>query len=254
MSKVGVHPLIGELQGRHREELSLGEMIGRIVAAEGRGGLIAAGLGLIALKRRHAQALPGELGEEERTWEDLVGRHFRFSVERAEELMGALLHRGGVMRCTGCGTEQKCLCGCGVAYWPERAEKPRDEIVTKSPAGRKAIGDRAMTGAERMRRSRERRKAQAAAAPIEIPRARLPKALAQTHYGQEVEANDFIRPLLEFTVSYCNSLENYHRRNFSPEDCEVLMETLHERANELHKVAQTFLDDLQRRKGGSDGQ
>jgi len=162
-----VHPLAAELKARHHsDEIGMGEMMGHIIRAVEKNRPIAAGLGLIQLQIRHAAALPSELDDDERTWEGLVATHFPFGLERANALLLPVLYRGGTLRCTGCGIEQKCLCGCGAPYLPDVTERhetsleksPDDETPQpdKGLGGRPPIGDKPMTAAERKRRQRQR--------------------------------------------------------------------------------------------------
>jgi len=164
MEQRGVHPLVEELAMKTREEMTLPQIVEAIKQAERGGREIAAGGMLIHLKRQWYGAKllfkvkgddEGFLGE----WGRFIEENFMFSPERAEALMGRLLHRGGMLRCTGCGAQALCACGCGVDYWPDSAEKPVTKPVTKDRGGRPAIGERPMTAAERKRKSRERQRA-----------------------------------------------------------------------------------------------
>jgi hypothetical protein len=85
-------------------------MVTAVIEAEARGRTVAAGLGLVNLRNLHS---------DERAWRVFVAKHFPFSFLRAEELVGRMLHRGGILRCTQCGEITVCLCGCGRAYAPE---------------------------------------------------------------------------------------------------------------------------------------
>jgi hypothetical protein len=272
-----IHPMIERLAAKQHDEISMGEMIGHIIAAE-RAGRAIAGMGLIQLKTRHEAAIPGELNDGERTWLGLIATHFSFDIDRVNELMGRWLHRGGSMACTKCGKEQVCPCGCGVAYWPEAVAKDVTENVTDNSAspvnkhmpnnvkhlgrGRPSTGGEGsaggMTPAERKRRSRERQRS-AAATPPPLPRFatdelasrrpgfyRLPKALA----GSKVEGHAFHSELLSFSAAFWNVLMNYHRRNFTAEDRALLMDTLHGCANDMHLIAQSFVEEKEESSNG----
>jgi hypothetical protein len=85
-------------------------MITAVIEAEARGRTVAAGLGLVNLRNLHP---------DERAWRVFVAKNFQFSFMRADELIGKVLHRGGVLRCTTCGQITVCMCGCGRSYAPE---------------------------------------------------------------------------------------------------------------------------------------
>src|SRR5262245_9417873 len=58
------------------------------------------------------------------------------------------------------------------------------------------------------------------------------------------EANDFIRELLEFTRDYCDRANEWRAKGkprLSAEDRTTLMERIHQCANELSVLAQSFL-------------
>jgi hypothetical protein len=178
------------------------EMIANVLAAERAGRPIAAGLGLIQLQR-HGTALP-------------------FPPERADELMGALLYRNGLLHCSGCGAELMCACGCGVAYWPEAAARDVTITVTETTAGSvdsaevlempskiKHAGGRPPTGqalsaAERKRLSRERKKAllngTAAAPEVEIAKGKIlvdPAFFQEDAIDAKTPAEGFENSLIE---------------------------------------------------------
>ena len=91
-------------------ETALGELIANILAAEQAGRAISAGIGLIELRKRL------ERGADELFWRAFVAETFPFSFDRAQQLIGRLLYRKGVMHCTSCGRQAVCECGCGAPY------------------------------------------------------------------------------------------------------------------------------------------
>jgi hypothetical protein len=68
------------------------------------------------LRERYEEYEPGDLPPDERTWRDFVRKHVPLAIARVDELMGAMVFRGGLMHCAKCGVEAKCICGCGSPY------------------------------------------------------------------------------------------------------------------------------------------
>jgi hypothetical protein len=162
------HPLIAKLRAKKRDEPSIDEMAEHVAAAYRKDRMVAAGGMLIELKRRHEDMTATKGGGE--TWWGFVKSRFSFSPEQADQLMGALLHRSGMLKCMECGKEQICPCGCGKPYLPERVTKSHEKSdagaeetgEAEMPKQLKRIGrppsDRPMTGAERKRRQRARQR------------------------------------------------------------------------------------------------
>lgn len=72
------------------------------------------------------QALESSLPDGERTYAGFLRRHLAMPQDRLEKLIGdlepligGLIRKGGLIRCTECRAESVCACGCGVAYLPE---------------------------------------------------------------------------------------------------------------------------------------
>ena len=59
---------------------------------------------------------PRDLPPDEQSWEVFVTKHPPPPAERIAELIGKMVHHGGMLRCTKCGTKSKCECGCGAPY------------------------------------------------------------------------------------------------------------------------------------------
>lgn len=105
---------------------------------------IIAALALIKLRHAYDDASSADdLEDDERTWRDFVTKHFPFGYDRAAELLGSMVHRGGVLRCRKCGVEAKCACGCGAPYlpvvpdWMNERQPPLEraaEAIAKDPA------------------------------------------------------------------------------------------------------------------------
>lgn len=94
------------------------EMIQAVIEAERCGRLIAAGLGLCKLREMHETWWKPSLPADERAWRDYTAKHFPFGADRADQLLGRMVHYGGLLACSRCGTEAKCFCACGVDYAP----------------------------------------------------------------------------------------------------------------------------------------
>jgi hypothetical protein len=95
---------------------TLTEMIGHIVDYERAGRRVAVGLGLTRLRERYEGLDPEDLPPDEQSWEAFVAKHLPLPAERIAELIGKMVHHGGVLHCTKCGTKSKCGCGCGAPY------------------------------------------------------------------------------------------------------------------------------------------
>lgn len=135
------------------------DMIESIITAERTGRKIVAGLALTELRKRH-ETFADDLPADERDWSAFVRKHVPLSPDLVNDLIGGMVHRGGMMRCTKCGTGAKCPCSCGAPYVGEQAwAMPVTETVTETrhPGGRPPSG-KALTAAERKRKQRERQR------------------------------------------------------------------------------------------------
>lgn len=106
---------------------SFSEMIENIVCFERAGRPIAAALGLTRLREHYAAIDLDELPADERSWSAFTRKRVPLPPERIDELIGRMLHRGGILRCTKCGTGTACACGCGAPYVNEHRAMPAVE-------------------------------------------------------------------------------------------------------------------------------
>jgi hypothetical protein len=151
------------------EPLSIAAMVERIMQAQARYRPVLAALGLARLREFHEATHPTE------PWSDFVRRHVPLARDRVDELIGRLVHRGALLRCTSCGTTAKCPCGCGVPYVSDHPWANADP-VTKATAleraaaavaahpekSNRAIAAEIGVSFETVRRARAGRKAAAA--------------------------------------------------------------------------------------------
>jgi hypothetical protein len=101
-------------------------MLAHIVAFEAAGRWIAAAAGLARLREHYDTFRPAELPADEQTWPAFVAKHLPFGLGRTNQLIGRMVHRGGLLLCTRCGTQARCACICGVPYVPERRAMTAD--------------------------------------------------------------------------------------------------------------------------------
>jgi hypothetical protein len=93
----------------------LDDAIAAVVAFERAGRSVVAGAGLARLRER----FEGGLGIDEDSaaaWAQFVTDRIPFPSARVNELLGQMVHRGGLLRCTKCGAAVRCECGCGTPY------------------------------------------------------------------------------------------------------------------------------------------
>jgi hypothetical protein len=107
--------------------LSIAGMIEQITQAEARGRPVLAALGLARLREFHEATNPTE------PWPDFARKNVPLARERVDELIGRMVHRGALLRCTKCGTTAMCPCGCGAPYVSEHAWANTDPL-TKATA------------------------------------------------------------------------------------------------------------------------
>lgn len=91
-------------------------VIEQAVAFERAGRHITAAAALAKVRERYAVLSPTDLAADEQTWPDFARKRVPLPPERIDELIGGMVHRGGLLRCTNCGAGSLCACGCGVPY------------------------------------------------------------------------------------------------------------------------------------------
>jgi len=96
-------------------------LIEHAVAFELAGRHITAAAALAKLRERHAALSPTDFAVDEQTWADFARKRVPLSPARIDELIGRMVHRGGMLRCTKCGAGSLCACGCGVPYVAEQS-------------------------------------------------------------------------------------------------------------------------------------
>src|SRR5262245_40210364 len=111
------------------DQPSLPEMIRMIAESDRRGRPIVTALGLVKLRERYETLDPDELPEDERDWPAFARKRLPLPVDRINRLIGAMVHRGDILRCSACGSETASPCGCGAAY-----VSTRPWVVTAAPA------------------------------------------------------------------------------------------------------------------------
>jgi hypothetical protein len=114
------------------EPLSIASMVEQITQAEARGRPVLAALGLARLREFHETTNPAV------PWADFARRHIPLARDRVEALIGRMVHRGALLRCTSCGTTAKCPCGCGVPYLSDHPWANADPLTRESALERAA--------------------------------------------------------------------------------------------------------------------
>jgi hypothetical protein len=109
-------------------------LVEAIVEAERNGRWVPAGAGLIRLREHYDGLDRAELAADEQTWAEFARKHLPIPADRADELLGRMAFRGGLLRCTKCGVQAKCLCACGAPYssphrWAAPITQPAAEIA-----------------------------------------------------------------------------------------------------------------------------
>jgi hypothetical protein len=112
--------------------LSIAGMIEQIAQAEAHGRPVLAALGLARLREFHEATHPTE------PWADFVRRQIPLARDRVDELIGRLVHRGALLRCTSCGTTARCPCGCGVPYASDHPWANADPLTKATALDRAA--------------------------------------------------------------------------------------------------------------------
>lgn len=91
-------------------------LIEHAVAFERAGRHVTAAAALAKLRERYAALSPTDLAADELTWPDFARKRIPLPPARIDELIGGMVHRGGLLRCSNCGAGSLCACGCGVPY------------------------------------------------------------------------------------------------------------------------------------------
>jgi Winged helix-turn-helix DNA-binding len=91
-------------------------LIEHAVAFERAARPITAAAALAKVRERHAALASTDLAADEQTWADFAHKRVPLPPERIDELIGGMVHRGGLLQCTKCGAGTICACGCGVPY------------------------------------------------------------------------------------------------------------------------------------------
>ena len=169
------------------------EMVGHIVDYERAGRRVAAGMGLARLREHYENIDPRDLLPDEQSWEAFAGKHLPLPAERVAELIGKLVHHGGLLRCTKCGTRSKCECGCGAPYvgehrWaspvvpamakstkePSALDRAAAAIAANPEKSNRALAAEIGVGLETVRRARKQREnAEADGSPDFPPQKRV---------------------------------------------------------------------------------
>jgi len=121
----------------------LASLIGYIVEAERRGRPLTVGVGLTRLREHYDGYNPRDLPADEQTWQAFALKHVPLPAARVVELIGKVRLRGGMLRCTKCGTRSKAECGCGAPYVGEHRWAMRMADVPEPAVAETAL-DRAM--------------------------------------------------------------------------------------------------------------
>jgi hypothetical protein len=91
-------------------------LIEHAVEFERTGRHIAAAAALAKVRERYAALSSADLAADEQSWPDFARKRVPLPAARIDELIGKMIHLGGLLRCTECGAGSLCACGCGVPY------------------------------------------------------------------------------------------------------------------------------------------
>lgn len=96
---------------------SLLEMVENIIASHHMGRPVAAASCLATLRERY-KALDTKAAE---PWDEFISKHLEpaLGLDLIHEMIGKMVHKHSILRCTKCGAETRCACGCGVVYLGE---------------------------------------------------------------------------------------------------------------------------------------
>jgi hypothetical protein len=124
---------------------------------------VAAGWGLAKLREDYEKVEPRDMPADEMSWAAFARKRVPLPTEQLNQLLGNLAFSGGRLQCVKCDTLTICRCGCGEPYvnehrWAESESEPVTKGETKVSIGRPPISEKAMTGAERLRKYRERKR------------------------------------------------------------------------------------------------
>jgi hypothetical protein len=123
-------------------------LIGYIVESDRAGRRVGAGAGLVRLREHYDNIDPRDLPGDEQSWGAFAAKHIPLPAARVSELIGAMVVRGGSLRCVRCGTATRCACGCGRPYvsehrWAMSVEAMLTEAVPERANAPSAL-DRAL--------------------------------------------------------------------------------------------------------------
>jgi len=123
----------------------LTEMINHIIDYERAGRRVAVGLGLTRLRQHYECLDPEDLPPDEQSWEAFAGKHLPLPQVRIAELIGKMVHHGGLLRCTKCSARTKSECGCGAPYVGEHHwAMPVDKVKPNNKSSKDSALDRAL--------------------------------------------------------------------------------------------------------------
>jgi hypothetical protein len=255
-------------QADNSAPLSIAEMLERITRDEARGRTVLAALGVARLREFHEATNPAE------PWPDFARKNVPLARDRVEELIGSMVHRGALLRCTRCGTGAKCPCGCGVPYVSDHPWANADPL-TKATALERASAavaahpeksNRAIA-AEIGVDGKTVAKARSSLMNIDLPKAGRESAVDSAVEGRvgrdgrrrkvpakaalsrgsapktdDDEVAQFIGDLLDFTFNFSQRITAW--REGGP-DCgqeprDALMHTIHQCADEVLRLAQAI--------------
>jgi hypothetical protein len=208
-------------------------------------------------------------------WRAFAGQHLPFGLERAEHLIGAVVHRNSMAYCAKCKAGVRCECSCGVPYIPEvpweREPAALPEPVHSSSALERALAAiKAEPGKsnrliakeigvadDTVRRARKKYEADRAPdrAPVRVgadgKSYHLPTHSQRHRKAPPPDdgslANELvIAPLVKFATAYVNTINEFDdrklRTDFTREDRDAIADTFYSIMNDLGLLAQRFND------------
>jgi hypothetical protein len=112
------------------------DMVAHIIAAERAGRLVTAALGLARLREVY-EGLDPATGA---GWAEFVHTYLEpaIGLSRINELIGRMVHRGAMLRCSQCEAETRCPCGCGVPYVSQHRWAKQRPVKERSAQDRAA--------------------------------------------------------------------------------------------------------------------
>jgi hypothetical protein len=148
-------------------EPSLIAMVEHILKAEREDRPVVAALGLVKLREVY-EDLDTRAGD---SWEEFVTKYLgpALGLNRIDELIGWMVHRGELLRCTRCSAEAKAGCACGQPYvgahrWAAPAapkertalERAAAAVAANPEKSNRAIAEEIGVGDQTVRRAREK--------------------------------------------------------------------------------------------------